>query len=70
MMEQKSMTALVSAFARGYHATKNDIKIFDDFLADKILTDEEKQQIAFHMSNGIGFFIPRLTEPKRRPCGG
>lgn len=60
-MEHKSMTALVSAFARWSHAKQNDIKIFDDSLADKILTDEEKQQIAFSMSNGIGFFIPTFS---------
>lgn len=57
-MEEKSMTALVSSFARWYHSKNNDTKIFDDFLADKILTDEEKQQISFSMSKGIGFFNP------------
>lgn len=63
-MEQKSMTALVSAFARGYHAKKNGVKIFDDFLVDKILTDEEKQQITLHMSNGIRFFNPEFNGTK------
>lgn len=63
-MEQGSMTALVSAFARGYHASKNDVKIFDDFLAGKILTEEEKQQIALHMSNGIEFFNPAFHGTK------
>jgi len=57
-MEQKSMTALVSAFARWYHAENNDTKIFDDTLAGKILSSEEKQQISFSMSRGIGFFNP------------
>jgi hypothetical protein len=42
-MEQKSMTALVSAFSRGYHAAHNETKIFDDFLADQILTEEENR---------------------------
>jgi len=58
------MTALVSAFARWYHSKNNDIKIFDDFLAGKILTDEEKQQISFSMSNGIGFFNPPFEGTK------
>jgi methyltransferase (TIGR00027 family) len=57
-MEQKSMTALVSAFSRWYHSKHNDTKIFDDYLAGKILTDDEKRQISFSMSNGIGFFNP------------
>ena len=29
-MEQKSMTALVSAFSRAYHSENNDVKIFND----------------------------------------
>ena len=57
-MEEKSMTALVSSFARWYHAENNVIKVFDDFLAGSILTEEEKDQISFHMSNGIEFFNP------------
>jgi len=57
-MEQKSMTALVSAFARGYHSENNDTKIFDDFLAAKILTEQEKQQLSFNMEKGIKFFNP------------
>jgi methyltransferase (TIGR00027 family) len=57
-MEEKSMTALVSSFARWYHAENNDTKVFDDFLAGSILTEEEKNQISYHMSNGIEFFNP------------
>lgn len=57
-MDQKSMTALVSAFSRGYHAANNEVKIFDDVLAFGILTEEEKRQIALSMSGGIKFFNP------------
>jgi len=60
-MEQKSMTALISAFARWYHAAHNSIKIFDDSMAGEILSDDEKQQISASMSNGIGFFNPSFT---------
>ena len=52
------MTALISAFARWYHAEHNITKIFNDSLAGEILTDEEKQQISYNMSNGIQFFFP------------
>lgn len=55
-MEQKSMTALVSAFARAYHAEKNKIKIFDDSIARLLLNDEEYFQISKSMVEGIGFF--------------
>ncbi|WP_077324744.1 class I SAM-dependent methyltransferase [Virgibacillus siamensis] len=65
-MEQKSMTALVSAFARAYHSTQKEIKIFDDYLAKEVLTREEYEQIASHMSKGIDFFNPSFdgTEGK------
>ncbi len=57
-MEQKSMTALVSAFARWHHAGHNGVKVFDDSIAGKLLTDDEKRQIADSMGKGIGFFNP------------
>lgn len=57
-MEQKSMTALISAFSRAYHSESNKIKIFDDSLAKQILTDEEFIQISKNMANGIQFFNP------------
>ena len=34
------MTALVSAFSRAYHSNNNKVKIFDDTVARKLLTDE------------------------------
>lgn len=57
-MEQKSMTALVSAFSRAYHYMHNTVRVLDDSLAKKVLTDEEYEQIAINMSKGIKFFNP------------
>ena len=57
-MEQKSMTALISAFSRAYHSVKNKEKVFDDCLAKDILTQSEYEQIASNMSKGIKFFNP------------
>ena len=57
-MEQKSMTALVSAFSRAYHAETNEVKIFDDCIAKSLLTNEEYAQISNSMSAGINFFNP------------
>lgn len=57
-MEQKSMTALVSAFSRAYHSLNNKVKIFDDYMATDILTKEEYDQIAFNMAKGISYFNP------------
>ena len=44
-MEQKSLTALISAFSRAYHALNNEVTIFNDSLARDLLTDEEFNQI-------------------------
>lgn len=55
------MTALVSAFSRAYHSENNDIKIFDDSVAGSLLSEEEYNQIAKSMAQGIQFFYPGFT---------
>lgn len=60
-MEQKSITALVSAFSRAYHTENNEVKIFDDSVARLLLTDEEYKQISENMAGGIGFLNPSFT---------
>ncbi|MBW9150182.1 class I SAM-dependent methyltransferase [Clostridium sp. CM028] len=57
-MDQKSMTALISAFSRAYHSVQNTEKVFDDYLAKDILTENEYEQISSNMSKGINFFNP------------
>lgn len=57
-MEEKSMTALMSAFSRAYHTEQNTVKIFDDNIAKKLLTKEEYTQISHSMAEGVGFFNP------------
>ncbi|MDO4539744.1 MAG: class I SAM-dependent methyltransferase [Syntrophomonadaceae bacterium] len=61
MTEKSSMTALVSAFARAYHARHEGVKVFDDYLACQMLTEGEYQQIAHHMAQGIAFFNPGFS---------
>lgn len=53
-----SMTALVSAFARAYHAGREGAKIFDDKYARLLLSTEEHEQIGAHMASGVSFFDP------------
>ncbi|NTU89056.1 MAG: class I SAM-dependent methyltransferase [Actinobacteria bacterium] len=60
-MEQKSMTALVSAFSRAYHSQNNEVTIFNDSVAKQLLTDEEYGQIAHSMSGGVEFFNPSFV---------
>lgn len=57
-MEEKSMTALVSAFARAYHSEHNTVTIFNDSKAKALLSEHEYNQIAQMMSGGISFFNP------------
>ena len=53
-----SMTALVSAFARAYHAGREGAKSFEDRYARRLLSDEEYGQIGAHMAAGVSFFDP------------
>ena len=57
-MNTSSMTALISAFSRAYHSRNNSVKIFDDSMAERFLTEEEYKQISFNMAKGISFFNP------------
>lgn len=57
-MKQKSMTALVSAYARAYHFKNNSVRVFADDMAEKILTGEEYLGISQNMMAGIKFFDP------------
>ena len=43
------MTALISAFSRAYHSVKNKEKVFVDYLAKDILTQNEYEQISSNM---------------------
>ncbi len=54
----KNMTALVSAFARLYHTKNSNIKIYNDMYAEKILSEDEYNEISTNMRNGISFFNP------------
>ena len=51
------MTAKVSCFARAYHHKNNQVCIFDDPMAEKLLGNEY-EQIAEHMAAGVKFFLP------------
>ncbi|WHY67314.1 SAM-dependent methyltransferase [Neobacillus sp. SuZ13] len=59
---KESLTALVSCFARGYHATTSKDPIFHDFIAHSLLTKEEKQLIAANWAKAIAFFDQEKSE--------
>lgn len=55
---QPSATALISAYGRAYHATHAQEKIFDDYLADKLFTDEQRAFFADNLARAFAFFDP------------
>jgi len=59
---QSSMTSLVCLFGRAYHSLYDNPKIFDDFLARNLLTDEEFTQISGYLAGGIKFFDPENAD--------
>ncbi|MBV7508748.1 SAM-dependent methyltransferase [Bacillus sp. sid0103] len=59
---KESLTALVSCFARGYHASESKEPIFNDYIAHSLLKEEEKQLIATNWANAIAFFDQEKSE--------
>ena len=58
-----NLTAKVSLFARAYHHKHNDVKIFDDYMAEQLL-GEDYEIISQNMINGINFFLPGFQGTK------
>lgn len=57
-MEKSSITSLMSAFGRAYHAENANALIFDDKKARELMTDEEYSIITNYILGGIDFFAP------------
>lgn len=53
---ESSVTSLVSAFSRAYHSQYDTPKIFDDFIAKDLISQEEFSRIRENMIQGIPFF--------------
>lgn len=59
-----SLTALISAFGRAYHSIHDEPKIFDDFLAKSMMTEETFLFIGKSLAGSIGFFDPEFAAGK------
>ncbi|MBP3041535.1 class I SAM-dependent methyltransferase [Bacillaceae bacterium Marseille-Q3522] len=59
---KESITALVSCFARGFHARHSSNPIFSDTVADTLLKEEEKKLIAFNWAKACAFFDQKKNE--------
>lgn len=58
MNNKASITALMSAFGRAFHAENEKNPIFADMKAKELMTDEEYQSIGSYILGGIDFFAP------------
>ncbi|WP_313799618.1 class I SAM-dependent methyltransferase [Cytobacillus sp.] len=62
MQQSESLTSLVSAFGRAYHSQFDTPRIFDDFLAKELITEDEFLDIKKNMIQGIQFFNKDIAE--------
>ena len=58
MNNETSITALMSAFGRAYHAKQAEKPIFADTKARELMTEEEYGMIASYILSGMDFFAP------------
>jgi len=59
---ESSLTSLVAAFSRAYHAKEDRPIIFNDYIAQDFLLAEEYKAISTNMANGIAFFSSDMAE--------
>lgn len=59
---ESSLTSLVSAFGRAYHSKYDTPKIFDDFIAKDLITQQEYTDIRENMIKGIQFFNHEIAK--------
>lgn len=57
--EQASLTSLLSAFARAYHAGAEE-PLLPDAFAGILITEEERRQISQYLLDGRAFLMPEL----------
>ncbi|MBN1667977.1 MAG: class I SAM-dependent methyltransferase [Anaerolineales bacterium] len=63
-----SATALITAFARAYHASQDVPKIFDDYLAVQMLTEGERAYFSHSLAQALQFFNPQLAATQPDPA--
>lgn len=61
MDKSENMTALMSAFARAYHTENDEITMYSDPLARRILGEDDYKAIGESIIGGIKFFEPNFS---------
>jgi methyltransferase (TIGR00027 family) len=59
---ESSITSLISAFGRSYHSKYDTPKIFDDFIAEYLISPQEFADIRKNMIQGIQFFNSDIAQ--------
>lgn len=67
MENKSSITSLMSAFGRAFHAENEEHPVFNDYLAKELMTKEEYNSVKGYILGGAGFFEPDLDIEKQAP---
>ena len=67
MNNKASITALMSAFGRAFHAENEEHPVFADHLAKELLTAEEYAAVQGYILSGAQFFEPEIAPAKQKP---
>lgn len=62
MEKERSITSLMSSFARAYHCENEEFPVFSDTVARKLMTDDEYNMISNYVLGGISFFAPEKKD--------
>ena len=67
MNNKASITALMSAFGRAFHAENEEHPVFADHLAKNLMTEEEYAAVQGYLLGGTQFFEPELDPAEQPP---
>ena len=67
MDNKASITALMSAFGRAFHAENEEHPVFRDHLAKELMTAEEYAAVQSYLFGGAQFFEPEIDPTEQTP---
>lgn len=67
MNKKASITALMSAFGRAFHAENEEHPVFADHLAKNLMTEEEYAAVQGYILGGAQFFEPEIVPAEQTP---
>ena len=67
MNNKASITAMMSAFGRAFHAENEEHPVFADHLAKNLMTEEEYAAVQGYIRGGAQFFEPKIDPAEQTP---